>query len=80
MQYKVDATSVNTCVIVLEPQSEMERQLLTITNEEDTFLFHYQAALQKHIDKDAVFLGIENSDYYPKRVVVSFKIAKGIGG
>jgi len=79
MIYTISNKTSNVCTITLLPESNVEQTLLKQTEEQDTFMFHYQTALEKYIDPNAAFINIIDESAFPSRVVVHFQITKGIG-
>jgi hypothetical protein len=63
MTYRITNVTANQCTIELLPQNEMEKTLLTHTEEEFTFLV----------------LGLLDSSQYPIKVTAKIEEAKGLG-
>ena len=80
MTYKVSNITGRNCLIMLIPENEVDKKLLTMVEEEFTFHTHYQMALSKHVDSEATFVDLASDDDYPTSVVVNYAIARGIGG
>jgi hypothetical protein len=79
MTYRITNVTANQCTIELLPQNEMEKTLLTHTEEEFTFLEHYRMAVEKFIGPDTVVLGLLDSSQYPIKVTAKIEEAKGLG-
>jgi hypothetical protein len=79
MKYSISNKTRNSCVITLIPETSVEQALLKNTEEQDTFLFHYQAALERHLSPSATFINLIDDTSFPSPVTVHYEMTKGIG-
>ncbi|MBS1974391.1 MAG: hypothetical protein JST13_08555 [Bacteroidetes bacterium] len=78
MKYELTNKTSHSCTIRLIPENAIEEKLLKQKDQEDTFMFHYMAALAE-ISKDATFISLLDQSDYPSKVTVKYQITKGIG-
>jgi len=79
MKYAISNKTKINCVITLIPETAVEQALLKNTEEQDTFKFHYQTALERHIGPNATFVDLVDDTKFPSPVIVHYEITKGIG-
>jgi len=79
MKYQVNKVENGLCTIRLIAEDNVEKKVLESNEEQDTFLFHYQKALERHVHRDATFVCIVNAVNYPVTVSVKYQITSGIG-
>lgn len=78
MKYQVTKIDQIHAAIKLWPETEQDRDLVEVSKDEDTMLYHYQSALETAIHPEATFLSLVDSTRYPKEVLVKYQIARGI--
>lgn len=84
MKYTIIDFTRSECKIGLTPETEVEKKLIEEAKKnpesyQDTFFYHYQAALELRLNTNAQCLKVLDDSGYPSEVMVKYEIAKGMG-
>ena len=84
MKYTIIDFTRSECKIGLTPETEVEKKLIEEAKKnpqpyQETFAYHYQAALQLRLNTNAQCLKVLDDAGYPTEVTVEYAIANGMG-